>query len=453
MQQTSLLLDIGDLTPITDIASDDAQQLEQQIALCRASDRHELAAPYALQLCQYHNQRDERENCLWFDAIAEDDIFLVKALVASGFDINATYNYINEDDDTEFGAAITLALFHNSCIVLDYILTQPELSLDIIGYTQSDYDHPTLSNPYPTDENIIPFLVLYHRGYADHLNNIEFDVNIRWGLNNQWSALKLAVTHYDLTLTQWLLSHHSDPNQLAEDYSEESVFGWLVNDYINLPTADKLALIKLMLEHGASTSAKNWEGYPVLYVAWQEKNQPLIELFELGYFQEEWEELEQEKIGLADEITQIRMKLVDQNMFDEHAKRNYVMPELRIGDDHSHYRAPTLKISILAEMRIKGEFIPASWITDISIIQQDEDIQIYIEQQDHQVTAMAVTLPDELHYISYPFTSSIAMGLDFIQRPLSWWQEVEHYLHRYHITLIDPQFFDTRRDQLEQGYC
>ena len=190
-----------------------------------------------------------------------------------------------------------------------------------------------------------------------------------------------------------------------------------------------------------------------LYVAWQEKNKPLIDLFGLGYFQEEWEQLEQEKIGLADEITQTRMKLVDQNIFDEHAKRRYVRPDLRIGDDHSHYLAPTLKVSILHEMRIKGVFIPADWITELSIIQQDEDIQIYIEQQDHQVTAIAVTLPDELHYTPYPFTSSIAMGLDFIQLPLRWWQEMERYLHRYHITLTDRQFFYASRDQLEQGYC
>lgn len=451
MQQTSLLLDIGDLTSITDIASDDIQQLEQQIALCRASDRPDLAAPYALQLCQYHNQHDEREHRLWFDAIAEDDIFLVKALVASGFDINTQYYYSDGISADSYGSGVTEAIKFGSENSILFFIKHSDINLDVVGYSEAYSSYTRLAPKYPADRYVIPFHYIYYTEYRELLDTKHFNPDIEWGWG--MTAFKDAVYSYDVELIEWLLAHGCNPNQQVNSDSEESIFGWLINDYINSPSSPKLDIVKLMFKHGASTSAKNWEGYPVLYVAWQEKNQPLIDLFGLGYFQEEWEELEQEKIGLADEITQIRMKLVEQNIFDEHAKSRYVRPDLRIGDDHSHYRAPTLKVSILHEMRIKGEFIPAGWITDLSIIQQDEDILISIEQQDHQVAAMTVTLPDELHYISYPFTSSIAMGLHFIQCPLRWWQEVEHYLHRYHITLIDRQFFDTSRDQLEQGYC
>lgn len=451
MQQTSLLLDIGDLTPIADIAFDDPQQLEQQITLCRTCDRPDLAAPYALQLCQYHNLCDERENRLWFDAIVKDDIFLIKALVRAGFDINTQYYYSDGISADSYGSGFTAAVQFGAENSIRFFIEHSDINLDIVGYSEAYSSYTTLAPKYPADRYIIPFYYIYYTEYRELLDTKHFNPDIEWG----WgiTALKDAVYSYDVELIEWLLAQGCNPNKHVNSDSEESIFGWLINDYINSPSSQKLDIVKLMFKYGASTSAKNWEGYPVLYVAWQEKNQPLIDLFGLGYFQEEWEELEQEKTGLANEITQIRIKLFEQKIFDEHAKRNHVIPELRIGDDHSRYRDPTLKVSILHEMRLKGALIPADWITELSIIQQDEDIQLYIEQQDHRVTAITVTLPDELHYISAPFTSSIAMELHFIQCPLSWWQEVEHYLHRYHITLIDPQFFDTSCDQLEQGYC
>ena len=52
MQQPALLLDISDLPPIDSLDAEDIQQLTACIELCRSHDRPELAAPYAMQLCE-----------------------------------------------------------------------------------------------------------------------------------------------------------------------------------------------------------------------------------------------------------------------------------------------------------------------------------------------------------------------------------------------------------------
>lgn len=452
MQQPALLLDISDLPPIDSLDAEDIQQLTACIELCRSHERPELAAPYAMQLCEYHNHYNEIENSFWFDAITADDLFLAKALVAAGFDINETYEYTNEDDDSEFGAAITLALAHNSQNTIVYLLNHPEINLNIVGYILSDYSHPTLAQPKPKNNYIVPILMLYQSRYSDYLDKLSFDVDIRWGITDTWSALKTAVMSYDLTLTQWLLSHHSDPNQLTDDDSDESLFGWLINEYINQPTPEKLSIITLMFEYGASTSATNWEGFPVLNVVWQEKNQILMDLFNLSNIQDEFAELEQVKTEQIEEIAQLKHQLDILNNFEEHAKYNHARPREQIEGENVHYRAPNLKISILNELRINCPFAPAGWITELAIIQQDETIGLYIEQQEAQIAAITIMLPAEISYLSYPFTSSIAMGLHFIQCPANWWLEVEQYLQRFHITLTDPLFFETRRNELEHGY-
>ena len=123
-------------------------------------------------------------------------------------------------------------------------------------------------------------------------------------------------------------------------------------------------------------------------------------------------------------------------------------PSLRTED----YHCPSLKISILNELRIKGDFVPADWITELAIIQSDEGIGLLIEQEEAQILSIRVTLPAEISDLPYPFTSSVTMGLHFIQCPAYWWQEVESYLNRFHITLTDPVFFDTRCNELEYGY-
>ncbi len=92
MQQTSLLLDICDLPSLDSLSSEDGQQLEAIIDLCRTKERPDLAAPYAALLCKHLDLYRESECSLWFDAIAEDDIFLVKALVVAGIDINTSIN-------------------------------------------------------------------------------------------------------------------------------------------------------------------------------------------------------------------------------------------------------------------------------------------------------------------------------------------------------------------------
>lgn len=207
MQQTSLLLDIGDLTPIADIASDDTQQLEQLLALCHASDRPDLAAPYALQLCQYHNQRNERENRLWFDAIAEDDVFMVKALVASGFDINTT------TDIYEFGYEWSSSAIHsalenqsNQCIV--FLLQQPYLNLDTIGKLYIE----NKEQPQGLCKYVAPLLSLYHFGYKQMLDDASFDVNIRWGGCFELNYLFSAIETLDVDFVRWLLEKNVNPN-------------------------------------------------------------------------------------------------------------------------------------------------------------------------------------------------------------------------------------------------
>ncbi|MGL6007250.1 hypothetical protein [Aeromonas sobria] len=433
MQQTALLLDIGDLTPIADIASDDIQQLEQQIALCRASDRPDLAAPYALQLYQYHNQHDERENRLWFDAIAEDDIFLVKALVASGFDINTTTD-IAEFGYEWSGSAIHSALERQSGQCIVFLLQRPDLNLDAIGQIYiEDKEHPLGLYEY-----VVPLLRLYHSDYKLMLNNASFDVNIRWGGHFEFTPLLSAIEALDVDFVRWLLERNANPNikLFFNGMCHETPFGNLATWYFCEPDDLKLGLMISMAHYGASPMVECGDGCSVCYKILESNNESLISVFDLYDIQE-----------------LIATRSVDLDAVDEHMTCNSPKTELYIFQDLKHASTSTIKANILNALKSKGEFVPADWITDLSIIQQDESIQIYIEQQEHQVTAMAVTLPDELSYLSSPFTTADAMGLDFIQRPLSWWQEVEHYLHRYHITLIDPLFFDNSREQLEQGYC
>lgn len=157
--------------------------------------------------------------------------------------------------------------------------------------------------------------------------------------------------------------------------------------------------------------------------------------------------------GLYDIQELIGTRAADLDAVDEHVMCNSARPDLYIGKDLKCSSTSTIKANILNALKSKGEFVPADWITELSFFQRDDEFGIYILQRDHPITSITVVLPDELSYLSSSFITVNAMGLDFIQRPLSWWQEVERYLHRYHITLIDPQFFDTSRDQLEQGYC
>lgn len=433
MQQTSLLLDIGDLTPITDIASDDAQQLEQQIALCRASDRPDLAAPYVLQLCQYHHQRDERENCLWFDAIAEDDIFLVKALVASGFDINTTTD-ISEFGYEWSGSAIHSALENQSGQCIVFLLQQPDLNLDAIGQIYiENKEHPQGFYKY-----VVPLLRLYYSDYKLMLNIANFDVNIRWGGRFEFTPLISAIEALDVDFVRWLLERNANPNikLLFNGICHETPFGNLATWYFCEPDDLKLGLMISMAHYGASPMVKCGDGYSACYKILESNNDSLISFF-----------------GLHDIQELIATRSVDLDAVDEHMTCNSPKAELYIGQDLKHASTSTIKSSILNELKSKGEFVPADWITELAIFQRDNEFGIYIFQRDHPITSITVVLPDELSYLSSPFYTADAMGLDFIQRPLSWWQEVEHYLHRYHITLIDPQFFDTRRDQLEQGYC
>ncbi|MEH8136732.1 MULTISPECIES: ankyrin repeat domain-containing protein [Aeromonas] len=396
MQQTSLLLDINDLPPIETIEHVDRKQLRAFIEVCRASDRPDLAAPYAAYLCE-ESRYDERRSKIWFDAISEDDIFLVKAIISSGFDVNETYEYRNEDNEEEFGSAITDALAYKSEKVLSFLLEQPELDIDIVGYTISDYERPTLANPFPANDYVVPFLRLRRSAFAFHLERLKFDIDIRWGRSDDRTALMVAIEKNDFELAEWLLKHKSDPNQLLEDSDYASLFGWQVHDYLQEPASDKLKLIKLMLEHGASTLANDWENIPVYLIVWQSKDQELINLFQLDFLQEEWESKECTIAALQEQISAVH-KIEELKNHAKHAEH------IRNEDSTT---SPTLDVSILTELRVLTKFHPGSWVSDVRIKQVNDELRIIVCQDESSPLNMVeVTIPDELAYYDQPCYTS-----------------------------------------------
>lgn len=455
MQQSALLLDISDLPPIESLDAEDIQQLTACIELCRSNDRPDLAAPYAMLLCEYYNHYNETENSLWFDAVATDDLFMVKALVTADFDINTIAYISGEWGDEWHGTAIHAAIENNSHQCLDYLLQQPDINLNLVGCTSHDTEQ---KNAYEDNNKYtIPLLALYRSSYRNRLDDFQLDVEIKWGRGNCFNPLLNAVYDLDDDLMTWLLTRKANPNAhlFFNGMQQETPFGNLASWYFHDPDDVKLQLLLTMAHFGASPMAQCDDGHSVIYKALKTQNESLISVFDLYDIQELFEEYANEVLvtpkneELIDQYSKLKKQIAQLTVFYEHAELNHT-PLSRRTDD---YHCPSLKISILNEMRIAGSFIPANWITELAIIQQDDEIGLYIEQQEAQIAAITIMLPAEVSYLSYPFTSSIAMGLHFIQCPPSWWLEVERYLHRYHITLIDPQFFDISRDQLEQGYC
>lgn len=453
MQQPALLLDISDLPPIDSLDAEDIQQLTACIELCRSHDRPELAAPYAMQLCEYHNHYNEIENSFWFDAITADDIFLVKALVAAGFDINTEAYITGKWGDEWHGAAIHAAIENNSHECLDYLLQQPDINLNLVGHTI----HDAKKNDFE-DHNryTVPLLSLYRSSFRDRLDHFQLDVDIKWGNGDRFNPLLNAVYNLDDDLMTWLLTRKANPNAhlLFNGMQQETPFGHLANWYFHEPDDVKLQLMLTMAHFDASPMAVCDDGYSVIYKSLETQNASLISVFNLYDIQELLEEHACETLvtagneDLIDKCTTLKKQIAELTVFDEHAKHSHIPPAQRTDG----YHCPSLSISVLNELRIKGDFIPADWITELAIIQQDETIGLYIEQQEAQIAAITIMLPAEISYLSYPFTSSIAMGLHFIQCPANWWLEVEQYLQRFHITLIDPSFFTSRRNELEDGY-
>ncbi|MGL5661452.1 MAG: hypothetical protein ACRC2U_07910 [Aeromonas sp.] len=435
MQQSTLLLDISDLPPIEILDAEDIQQLTACIELCRSNDRPDLAAPYAMLLCEYYNHYNETENSLWFDAISNDDIFLVKALVAAGFNINTIIN-INRPGDEWCGAAIHSALENQSEQCIAFLLQQPDLNIDIVGSTYIETEG-CKCNSETQARYTIPLLGLYHSPYRVLLSDICFDVDIRWGNGWQFNPLQTAIDALDVDFIKWLLDKRANPNidLLFNGMTQETPLGILASWYFHEPSDVKLKLLITMAHCGGSTRIECDDGYSLGYKILQSKNEPLISAF-----------------GLDDIQGLIEAQTADLELFAEHAKDHYVKPHLRMASDPDYYHTPSLKISILNELRIKGNFVPGRWVTELALIQQDEEIGIHIEQQESQIAAITIFLPAEVSSLPNPFTSSLAMGYHFIQCPLNWWHEVERYLRRYHITLIDPDFFEARREELEAGY-
>ncbi len=455
MQQTSLLLDICDLPSLDSLSSEDGQQLEAIIDLCRTKERPDLAAPYAALLCKHLDLYRESECSLWFDAIAEDDIFLVKALVVAGIDINTSINIHNPGCEWS-GTAIHLAIESQSDSCVEFLLHQPSINLNVVGsiYIENEADR---QGKYTY---ITPVLSIYSSIHKHMLDHIYFDPNIRWGRSKEFNPLLKAMENLDVDLISWLLEKHANPNMklFFNGMWQETPFGWLASWYFNDPDEVTLDLMMTMAHFGASPMVECDDGYSVCFKILESKNKGLISVFGL----DDIDDLVDKRAAKAcrtkmskdafEEISRLKQQLAELHLFDKHAKSNYVSPALCVAGDSECYRSPSLKVSILNEFRIKGEFSPANWITELAIVQQDEEIGIHIEQQESRISAVTIFLPAEISYLSNPFTSSIAMGYHFIQRPLNWWQEVEHYLRRYHLTLVDSDFFEASWDELERGY-
>lgn len=445
MQQISMLLDINELPPIDKLDPEDSRQLETIIDLCRVSDRPDLAAPYAAYLCK-ESSYDELPYEIWFDAIREDDLFLVKAIVASGFDINETYEQC--DDGSEFGAAITDAIAYNSKNVLSFLLERPELDIDVVGFTLSDYEHPTLANPVPTNKYVVPFLRLYRSEFSSRLEKLKFDIDIRWGRHDDKSALIMAVEKNDFELTEWLLKHKSNTNQPSKENDHETLFGWLVNDYIQEPTPDKFKLVKLMIEHGASILADDWEGFPIYLSVWRSKDQNLINLFQLYHLQEELEEQNEIMEALNERCREVELR--DKNGINN-AIRDIRNSAINI-NDNAGVSPPTLEVSILTELRILGPFPPGPWITDIKVKQAKGSLRLIIcHDESSPIQTTEVILPDELAHNATPdelayygcpsYTSCLDMILTLTSRNGEWWIKVEDYIHRFGVALFDEYFY------------
>lgn len=450
MQQTSLLLDINDLPPIKTLGTVDHKQLEAFIELCRASDRPDLAAPYAGYLWE-DSCFDERPYEIWFDAIRNDDIFLVKAIVSSGFDINSTFEYTNDDDDAEFGSAITLALANNSSNVLSYLLELPRIDINIVGYTLSDYDYQTLANPLPTDDYIIPFLMLLRSKHSSCLKWLKFDVDIRWGRNNDRSALIIATENNDFEMTEWLLYNKSNPNQLLERDESETLFGRLVGEYLQKPTPDKFKLIELMLEHGASILASDWEDIPVYINVWWSQNQALIDLFKLDYLKNDLEHQNVMIWMIKDRCREIELREKERANNTIDYSMCYAINATKI----TEVIPPVLEASILTELRALCPLSPGPWISDVRLKQTNDSLRIIICQDvTSPIEITEIILPGELIYNTTPdviaeigdinFKSCLEMILTIISRPAEWWHEVERYLRCFGITLFDEYFYQEK---------
>ncbi|CAJ1854180.1 hypothetical protein [Aeromonas jandaei] len=464
MQQSSQLLCVNELKHIDNFAADDIEKIKQKIALCRASERPDLAAPYAKTLCEHYSRYEPRENMLWFNAIATDDIFMMKSLMISGFDINTTFSFNDVYNSDIFGSGLTKAINAGAVKAIILLVEQEEIDLDIIGHSETVTPHTEFAPTYVGSEDIIPFEYIYHSPYRTLLETKIFNPDIQD--SNYNTALKKAIRNGDKEFVHWLLKNGSSPNQSDGTYNKGTIFGQLVQNYLDEPSIDKLDIIKLMFHYGASPKSSIDEVSDVSYAAWNYRDNDLIHLFDLYYYhldrearEDDIDEMIAENKSLQSELAEqdkeiqlLKKELACFKCLGEDAKHSLVRKQERTETSQVYSQTPVMKINILNELRATGAFNPGSWISELSIIQQDDGIGIYLEQNNHPISSITVILPSTLSNIVNPYSSAIMMGFDFILRPHSWWQEVDHYIERFQTSLTKPTFFYRSAERLEERF-